>query len=62
MLEPVAPVFHAQVVDPEADRVVAVPLQIVKEGAAETVKVGIGFTVTVTVDVLEHPEEVPVTV
>ena len=58
----VAPVFHAYVVAPETEIVVELPLQIVKDGAAETVSVGIGFTVTVTVEVLEHPAEVPVTV
>ena len=62
MLEAVDPVFHAYVVAPAAERVVELPLHIVNDGAAERVKVGTGFTVTVTVEVLEQPEEVPVTV
>ena len=62
MLEAVEPVFQAYVAAPLAEIVVVLPLQIVNEGEAETVKVGDGFTVTATVEVLEHPEEVPVTV
>ena len=48
MLEAVEPVFHAYVVAPAAEIVVELPLHIVNEGAAETVKVGIGFTVMIT--------------
>ena len=62
MLEAVEPVFQAYVAAPLAEIVVVLPLQIVNEGAAERVKVGTGFTVTTIVEVLEHPEEVPVTV
>ena len=58
----VAPVFHAYVAAPVTLSVVELPLQIVNEGAAERVKVGIGLTVTETVVVLEHPAAVPVTV
>ena len=48
MLEAVEPVFQAYVVAPLAEIVVELPLQIVNEGAAETVKVGTGFTVMIT--------------
>ena len=56
------PALQAYVLPPEPVRVVEYPLQIVNDGAAEIVGVGIGFTVTDTVEVLEHPREVPVTV
>ena len=61
MLVVVAPPgFQAHVVPPEAVSVVLLPLQIVNEGEALIVGVGIGFTVTVFVSDAEHPPIVTV--
>jgi hypothetical protein len=50
------------VVPPDAVNVALLPLQIVKEGLAEIVGEGIGFTVKVAVVVPTHPLAVPLTV
>ena len=46
----------------EPNKVTLLPLQIVKEGEAVMVGVGVAFTVTVCVAVPEHPAVVPVSV
>ncbi len=56
----ILPGFHTYTFppgDPEAERVVLLPLQIVADGFALIVKVGIGLTVIVEVPVEEHPVE-----
>jgi hypothetical protein len=56
------PGFHAYVVPPDADKVVLLPLQMVNEGEAEIVMVGVELTVTVRVVFPEHPPVVAVNV
>ena len=63
MLDVVAPPgFHAYVVAPEPDNVVLFPLQIVKEGEAVMVTVGVVLTETEIVPAaLVHPLVLAVT-
>ena len=55
------PGIHEYVVAPDAVMVVEFPVQMV-DCDAETLTVGVGFTVMSCVAVLEHPALVPVTV
>jgi hypothetical protein len=55
------PSLQVYEVPPDAVKELVPPLQILV-GKAEAVIVGIGFTFTVTVAVLLHPDVVPVTV